>query len=189
MNIAVTGGASGIGRAVVDILLSHGASFSVANLNVSTFKSSRNTDGATNGLLPTLVGVRKADSVASWLQTTVAKFGRLDGAANIAGTLGNDVGGTALRDMNELDWTTIINVNLNGLVNCMKAELALLTRGGSTVNLASTLGIQPAPLMRAYSTSKVGVICLTKCAAKEESPASIRINAVAPWVRFCLCFL
>ena len=107
------------------------------------------------------------------------------GAANLAGVIGKGRKlGTRqgqLKDMEDSEWNRVVNINLNGVKNCMRAELRNMTlEGGSIVNAASVAGQQGTPFNSAYAVSKAGVITLTKSVAKEVGADKIRINAVAP---------
>jgi NAD(P)-dependent dehydrogenase (short-subunit alcohol dehydrogenase family) len=95
--IAVTGAASGIALATSKILFERGASLSLADLqkdrldaNVATITGG--SSDAESRILTTAVDVRSSDSVDQWIKKTIDKFGRLDGAANLAGVIGANVG-------------------------------------------------------------------------------------------------
>jgi len=104
----------------------------------------------------------------------------LDGAANVAGIAGGD-GDTTVQTIVQRDWDRMIGVNLSGVMNCMRSQLAHIAKpGGSIVNVASTAGIHGLPKSAAYSASKHGVIGLTTSASGEFGRAGVRINAVLP---------
>jgi NAD(P)-dependent dehydrogenase (short-subunit alcohol dehydrogenase family) len=106
----------------------------------------------------------------------VDAFGALDIAFNNAGV---EAAGRAVADMTDQDWHRVIDVNLTGVWQCMRA--ALLARGGeSIVNTASALGQVALPRQASYVASKHGMIGLTKAAALEYSALGVRINAVSP---------
>lgn len=74
----------------------------------------------------------------------------------------------------------VVNVNLKGVMLCLKSQLKVISDGGSIVNAASIAGLQGRPNNAAYSASKHGVIGLTRSAAKEVGNRGIRVNCIAP---------
>lgn len=74
-----------------------------------------------------------------------------------------------------------MDVNLKGLMYCMRAELKVMANNGSIVNAASIAGLEGFANNAAYSASKHGVIGLTRSAAKEVGKQAIRVNCIAPY--------
>src|SRR3954463_10455805 len=154
----VTGGASGIGAATVKLFESHGAT--VASLD------------RTEGL-----DVRDADAVTRAVNEFAAAHGRLDILVNNAGT-------GDLRPLHTVDdklWHRLIDVNLTGTFNGMRAAIPLMLEAGSgaIVNNASVSGMSPTRNEAAYSAAKAAVVSLTKSGALEYGP-NIRVNCVSP---------
>ncbi|RYP73326.1 hypothetical protein DL771_003755 [Monosporascus sp. 5C6A] len=178
---AITGGASGIGLATAKILSQRGATVAIADIDPEAMKT---TEGYFTSLgVPftiTKVDVSKSDEVEGWINGIVDKFGRLDGAANVAGVIGKHHGIREVADLDDDEWHKIIGVNLTGTMYCLRAELRKVVDGGSIVNVSSIHGLQGFAKHGAYDASKHGVIGLTKAAAKENGHREVRVNAVAP---------
>ena len=114
--IAITGGASGIGLATAKILASRGAKLSIADVSEPNLEKAKTTikEAAPDSgdVLIRKVDVRNFSEVHEWIKETVDKFGKLDGAANIAGTVGTNYSGYTLADEDKDQWDLIIGVNL-----------------------------------------------------------------------------
>jgi 3-oxoacyl-[acyl-carrier protein] reductase len=118
------------------------------------------------------------EQVQALFDEAVAATGGLDIVVNNAG-----LGGTAnLVDMTDEQWTSVLDVTLNGTFRCMRAALRHMEpRGaGVIVNNASVLGWRAQVGQAHYAAAKAGVMALTRCAAIEAAPSGVRINAVAP---------
>ncbi|KAI1811351.1 short-chain dehydrogenase [Poronia punctata] len=182
---AVTGGASGIGFATAKILSSRGATVCIADVDPEAMKQAEDYFGPLNVQYTiTKVDISKREEVDSWIGGIVDKFGRLDGAANVAGVIGKHHGVREVKDLDDDEWNRIIAVNLTGTMYCMRAELQKISDGGSIVNVSSVHGLKGFAKYGAYDASKHGIIGLTRSAAKENGDREIRVNAVAPGAIF-----
>lgn len=100
--------------------------------------------------------------------------------AGIAATRKTKMGDFALATLEDDDWEMIMKTNIDGIKNCLRAELRSMKGPGSIVNAASTAGQYGAANCSPYVVSKWGVIGLTKTVAKECGGQGIRVNAIAP---------
>lgn len=110
------------------------------------------------------------------------------GAANVAGVVGPSLAteqGT-IRNITDQEFDWVMDINLKGVLNCLRAELPHMQEGkdgrggGSIVNVASLAGLFGVAYDIPYVASKHGVVGLTRVAAKEEGARAIRVNAVCP---------
>lgn len=179
----VTGAASGMGRTLSLQLASQGAYVGLVDLNKPDAVAEEISKLGGQSLA-VACNVQDAEAVNSSFKAVVDHFnGQLDGAANMAGIVGNQKLGEkkyALDALDDNDWDKILFTNLNGVKNCLRAEFRLMKGAGSIINAASISGQHGHPYASPYNTSKWGVIGLTKCAAQEGGPRAIRVNAVAP---------
>jgi NAD(P)-dependent dehydrogenase (short-subunit alcohol dehydrogenase family) len=179
--IALTGGASGIGLQTANLLASQGAIVSIADVSEALLKEAASKIESTGGkVLAAVVDVRDDKAVDAWILSTVEKFGQLDGAVNLAGVIPKSINVERVQDLNNEDWKFVLDVNLNGVMHCMRAELQNMKNRGSVVNAASICGVIGFPKNAAYTASKHAVIGLSRAAAKEVGEREIRINCIAP---------
>jgi 3-oxoacyl-[acyl-carrier protein] reductase len=128
--------------------------------------------------LAVVCDVTKDEDVQRLVAAAVAQHGRIDVMVNNAG-----LGGTAdLVDMTDEQWSSVLDVTLNGTFRCMRAALRQMYDQGSgvVVNNASVLGWRAQAGQAHYAAAKAGVMALTRCAAIEAAAHGVRVNAVAP---------
>ncbi|KAK5451637.1 hypothetical protein LTS15_007897 [Exophiala xenobiotica] len=181
--IAITGAGSGIGAATARLAAARGASLSLCDVNESGLnKVVEELKGKGTNVIGQRVDVSNSDSVDSWIADTVKHFGKLDCAANVAGVEAKPGGKVFCNivDTTNEHWDFIMDINLKGLFYCLRAQLRVMERGASVLNVASMAGLMGRPGIAAYSSSKHAVVGLTRTAAKEVGERGIRVNALAP---------
>ncbi|HVN87125.1 MAG TPA: SDR family NAD(P)-dependent oxidoreductase [Candidatus Binatia bacterium] len=174
----VTGGASGIGRAIAELFAAEGAAVLVGDVQDADATVAAIADfGGTAAFRRTDV----ADSVqvAALIADAEQRHGRLDVVVAAAG-IGGGSGLSA--DYGEADFDRVIAINLRGVFLTMKHALPALERAGrgAIISIASVLGLVGLPATPAYSAAKGGVIQLTKVAAVEYAGKHIRVNCICP---------
>ncbi|MCY3874446.1 MAG: SDR family NAD(P)-dependent oxidoreductase [Rhodobacteraceae bacterium] len=173
----VTGGAQGIGGAVVKRLASAGAQVAIWDLDVELAR--KTCAGIGNGSMAVEVDIADQQAVNAALEATLGSFGRIDVLVNSAGIAG--LNETVERYPLE-EFERIVAVNLVGTFIVNKAVIPHMKAAnyGRIVNIASIAGKEGNPNASAYSASKAGVIGLTKSVGKELAGYNIAVNCVTP---------
>ncbi|MBN9022986.1 MAG: SDR family oxidoreductase [Rhizobiales bacterium] len=175
----VTGGAQGIGRAVVEKLLGGGGSVAIWDRDLA-FAERTAAELASQGTV-VAVGVDVGDPAAvdRAAAETVAALGKVDILVNSAGIAGPIA---KTWEHSHEDWEKVLRINLTGPYLCCKALVpGMIERNyGRIANIASIAGKDGNPNASAYSASKAGVIGLTKSLGKELATYDIAVNAITP---------
>ncbi len=175
----VTGGGRGIGQAICQRFARAGATVIVSDRDASGAHGTAAAIAADDGRATvSLADVTNPDDVQRLIASTLEIHGRVDILVNNAGITRD---GLIMR-MSETDWDTVLDTNLKGAFNCIKAVIRTMMkqRYGRIVNISSIAGLTGNPGQANYSASKAGLIGLTKAVAKEVGSRNITCNAVAP---------
>jgi NAD(P)-dependent dehydrogenase (short-subunit alcohol dehydrogenase family) len=176
--VLVTGGASGIGLAIVEAVLAAGWRAVAADVEARNLASVRQAFGERNDLRLVQLDVADEDAVVTVVADCARDFGPLAGVVNSAG-IGRNI--PAL-ETSAAVFRQVLDVNLVGsfLVAREAAKAMRDHGGGAIVNLASVSGVTGNEGRAAYGASKGGVVVLTKVLAVEFAPLGVRVNAIAP---------
>ncbi len=176
----VTGGASGIGRAIALAMAREGAKVVVSDLDEAGGRETERQVAVEGGEAIFAKGdVAVPADMADLVRQAVDRFGSLHVACNNAGVGGETV---PTADYPVDEWNRVLGINLSGVFYGMKYQIPAMLEagGGAIVNVASILGAVAFPTAPAYTAAKHGVVGLTQAAALEYSGRGLRINAVGP---------
>jgi 3-oxoacyl-[acyl-carrier protein] reductase len=174
----VTGGARGIGRAIVERLASEGASVLIADIDEAEGKKAA---GAIKGAKAYKLDVTSDESWQGAVKQAVSDWGKVDILVNNAGIAGRSA---PAWELSVQEWRDVINIDLTGVwLGCRAVLPGMIEKGyGRIVNIASIAGKEGNPNASPYSAAKSGVIGLTKSLAKETATKGVIINAITPAV-------
>lgn len=178
----VTGGGSGIGRAISQTLAREGAAVAVVDFNEAHGKECVELIHAAGGrAIFLLVDVTDEARVKAMVTDTVAEFGRLDIACNNAAV---SRGSGPIHQFSREVFEQTLDMCLTNTWLCMKYEIEtmLAQGGGAIVNISSNASLRGQAFNTAYASAKSGVNILTKSSAAEYGDQGIRINAISPGV-------
>lgn len=174
----VTGGAQGIGRAIVERLLHGGATVFIWDRDASTANATAAALRTIGPVFAAAVDVTDYFDV-EFATRAVALRGRIDILVNNAGISGPNA---PTWEYPTQDWARVLAVNLTGTFNCCRSVVPTMIAQnyGRIVNIASIAGKEGNPGASAYSASKAGVVALTKSLGKELATYDISVNCVTP---------
>jgi NAD(P)-dependent dehydrogenase (short-subunit alcohol dehydrogenase family) len=176
----ITGGGSGIGRAISFAFASEGATVVVAARTFSRLKEVADDINSRGGKARAMaVNIADEINVREMVAETVKENGRIDVLVNNAGIPGPTAN---VADM-ELDrWNEVVSINLTGAMLCSREVLAnmIVRKSGCIINISSVGGMSGFPMRSPYCVSKMGIIGLTETMAIEVGDYNIRVNCISP---------
>ena len=174
----VTGGAQGFGLAITERFIESGAKVIIWDIDENEAKKALEKVNSKN-LSYQIVDVSDFNKINEKLTEIESSHGKIDIFINNAGVAGMN---TTVAQYPIEEWNKVINLNLNAVFYCCKAVVPFMEKNnyGRIVNIASIAGKEGNPNASAYSTSKAGVIGLTKSLGKELAQKNIAVNCVTP---------
>jgi 3-oxoacyl-[acyl-carrier protein] reductase len=177
----ITGASGGIGKSVAQKVLEEGSKVVLVSRNKNKLKKTVEELGKNDNLIYMAADVSHESEVLSVIEQTLTAFDKIDNLINCAAII-NDP--TPFHLMTEDQWTNLINVNLKGTFQPIKAVIPLMIeqKSGNIINISSLLGIRAIPKVpfSVYGVTKAGIIMLTKSIAVEYGQYNIRCNCIAP---------
>ncbi len=178
--ILITGGSRGIGRGICRAFAraDHQIYFNYSSATEAAAETEKLVADAGGSATGIQVNVAAEKEVAEFVGRALAETGRIDVLVNNAGITRD---GLIVR-MKETDWDDVLNINLKGTFNCIKAvtKTMMKQRAGRIINVSSVVGVSGNPGQANYVASKAGIIGLTKGVARELASRGITANVVAP---------
>jgi len=179
--VVITGGETGIGRAVAERCGREGASVAIAGINEPNVEQTV-ADLEAEGIkaLGIVTDVRDEASIEHAVSEAAGAFGKVDG---VHANAGGGIPKAPITEMSLEDWQRVVTLNLTGVWLTLRAgarQMAAQGTGGSLLATGSSTAIRPHDASLPYVTSKAGVHVLVKSLAIELAPQGIRVNAIAP---------
>jgi 3-oxoacyl-[acyl-carrier protein] reductase len=174
----VTGGAQGFGLAISERFIQSGAKVIIWDIDKEASKTAIKKISSENCIYQ-IVDVKNFEEIKKNLDDIESNYGKIDIFINNAGIAGMN---TTVAEYPLEEWNKVIDLNLNAVFYCCKAVVPFMIKNnyGRIVNIASIAGKEGNPNASAYSTSKAGVIGLTKSLGKELALKNIAVNCVTP---------
>jgi NAD(P)-dependent dehydrogenase (short-subunit alcohol dehydrogenase family) len=174
----VTGGGSGIGRAICERFAAEGASVVVAELNADLGRETIALMGKSESTARFIqTDIRREDSIQNCVAETVSAFGSLH-------LLVNNAAAFVLQGVNATgdEWDTMLQTNIRGTAFCVKHTAPEITKagGGAILNIGSISSVLGQASMITYNATKGAILTMTKCMALDFGPDKIRVNCLCP---------
>lgn len=171
----ITGGANGIGRAMVEAFVAEGARVVIADIDDAAAKTVAKSLG--DAAVSLQCDVSQAPMVSAALDAAIERFGALHVMVNNAGIPSSF---RRLMDDDLRDFTRVMGVDLFGVMVGTQQAAHRMGEGGSIINVTSIAGIGPGIGLMTYRAAKAGVAHFSRCAAIELAERGIRVNVIAP---------
>lgn len=176
----VTGGGSGIGRAISETLAAAGAAVTIGDINDQWADDTCASIASAGGRASRVhADVGRAEDYQSLIDQAASRYGRLDILCNLGGPPAPFV---ELAEVTDEQLDSVLSTHLKSVIYGCRAAVPLMVRagGGAIVNMSSTAADKPAPANGMYALVKSGVMTLTRVMALELGRHRIRVNGIAP---------
>ena len=182
--VIVTGSARGLGKAIALRFAKEGAKLTICDI-LECKVVAKEIEAIGGEVLPLRTDITSETDTSKMARETFERYGRLDILVNNAGAIGGIEIPDFIKPVEEMvskDWDRYLEVNIKGTFNCCKAVMPYMKKQGkgSIVNIASTAGFNGSTHFLHYSTSKGGVITMTRGLARALGDFNINVNAIAP---------
>ena len=181
----ITGASRGLGRAIAEAFAREGCAVAVNYVDIPGENNAADAEGVVAAAqemgvdaVALQAGVTDPDQVEAMVAAAIERFGKLDVLVNNAGIIRD----RTIKKMTKEDWDAVIDVNLNGAFNCIKAVIDHMRdrREGRIISISSVIGQSGNIGQANYAASKAGIIALTKSVALELARRKVTANAIAP---------
>ena len=172
----VTAGAAGIGRAIVQTFLEHGARVHLCDVDRYALAEAKRLLPAATQTVADVASLADVDRLFDDVKRELGGLNVLVNNAGIAGPTGK------VEDIRPEEWERCIAVDLNGMFYCTRRAMPMIKAagGGSIINLSSAAGRLGFPMRTPYSAAKWAVVGFTKSLAIEAGPDGVRVNCIQP---------
>lgn len=176
----VSGGASGIGRAIAEVFLGEGASVVISDINEAMLEEAVASLSSLGPVTGVVGDVREMADGADMVNKTVNTYGAIDILVCNAGITSV----MPIEQLSEEEWDAVLTTNVKGMYTLVKAAIPFMKSqgGGSIITLGSEMGIVAVPESPAYNASKGAVIMFTKSIAVDLVRYNIRVNSLCPGI-------
>ena len=177
--VIITGASRGIGKSIAKGFFDNNCKVALISRNKKDLIDTKNVIGAkSNNIQLFPCDISNFSDVQNMIDKVIKYYGNIDILINNAGITKDNL----ILRMKEEDWDTVIDVNLKGCFNTVKAVVKQMIRNkkGSIINISSVIGLIGNAGQTNYASSKAGIFGLTKSLAKELGSRNITVNAIAP---------